>query len=86
MAKNARLSVAVMPSTKNRLVEFCDGTGISQGDVVDDALKSFFERKDWRHSAPDLVVDRLNTLILSVMQVNDRLQAVEDTLHRMEEQ
>ncbi len=78
MAKNARLNIAIMPSTKDRLVRFCKEKDISMGDVVDDALKNFFERLDRSNSAPDLVLDRINQLTLSVMQANLTLGQIKD--------
>lgn len=80
MAKNARINVAIMPSTKERLLRFCEEHDVSQGDVIDDALKNFFEKIDRQHSAPDLVLDRINQLTLSVMQMNQTLGAVKDKL------
>lgn len=78
MAKNARINVTIMPSTKERLLRFCEEHDVSQGDVVDDALKNFFEKLDREHSAPDLVLDRLNQLTLSIMQMNQTLGEVKD--------
>ncbi len=84
MAKNARINVAVMPSTKARLISFCEERDVSQGDVVDDALKNFFEKLDRAHSAPDFVLDRMNALTLSVMQMNQILAEVNDRTKRLE--
>lgn len=78
MAKNARINVSIMPSTKERLLRFCEEHDISQGDVVDDALKNFFEKLDRQHSAPDLVLDRINQLTLSIMQMNQTLGEIKD--------
>lgn len=78
MAKNARINVSIMPSTKERLLRFCEEKDISQGDVVDDALKNFFEKIDRQHSAPDLVLDRINQLTMSVMQANQVLGELKD--------
>lgn len=85
MAKNARINVAIMPSTKERLLRFCEEHDVSQGDVIDDALKNFFEKIDRQHSAPDLVLDRINQLTLSVMQMNQTLGAVKDKLDEQSE-
>ena len=80
----ARIDVTILPSTKDRLLAFCRERDISQGDVVDDALKNFFEKQDRRHSAPDLVLDRLNQLTLSVMQLNMAVGEMKDQLEKME--
>lgn len=80
MAKNARINVAIMPSTKERLLRFCEEHDVSQGDVVDDALKNFFEKLDRRHSAPDLVLDRINQLTLSIMQLNQTVGEIKDNM------
>lgn len=86
MAKNAELHISVMPSTKERLIRFCkEHEGITQGDVVEDALKNFFEKQDRQHSAPDLVLDRINALTLSFMECNRILSEVKDKIDRMEE-
>lgn len=69
-----------MPSTKERLLRFCEEHDISQGDVVDDALKNFFEKLDRQHSAPDLVLDRINQLTLSIMQMNQILGEIKDQI------
>lgn len=80
----ARINVNISESSKNRLVEYADSRNVSQGDVVDDALKNFFERLDRQHSAPDLVLDRLNTLTMSVMQLNMAVGEMKDKLDMMD--
>lgn len=86
MAKNAELHISVMPSTKERLMRFCkEREGITQGDVVEDALKNFFEKQDRQHSAPDLVLDRINTLTLSLMETNRMIRELKEKIDRMEE-
>lgn len=76
----ARINVKISESARNRLVEYAADRGISQGDVVEDALKNFFERLDRKHSAPDLVLDRINTLTMSVMQLNMAVGEVKDKI------
>lgn len=90
--KMQRINVPVSDSTKSRLVEYAAQRGISQGDVVEDALKNFFERLDRKNSAPDLVLDRINTLVMSVMQLNmaagqtlDKVTHMESVLEEMKE-
>ena len=78
-----RLHVSISEAMKRRLEEYADSRNLTQGDVVDDALKNFFERLDRKNSAPDLVLDRLNTLIMSVMQLNMAVGRMNDTLERM---
>lgn len=82
MAKDARIHVAIMPSTKDRLLEYCKRHDISQGDVIDDALRNFFEKLDRKHSAPDLVLDRLNQLTVSIMQLNQVVGDMRDKLEQ----
>lgn len=79
----ARLHVAISESAKNRLEQYASERDVSQGDVVDDALKNFFERLDRKHSAPDLVLDRINTLTMSVMQLNMAVGEMMDKLNMM---
>lgn len=79
----ARINVNISESSRARLVEYAQSRNISQGDVVEDALKNFFERLDRKHSAPDLVLDRLNTLTMSVMQLNMNVGEMNDKLDRM---
>lgn len=78
-----RLHVSISEAMKRRLEEYADSRGLTQGDVVDDALKNFFERLDRKNSAPDLVLDRLNTLTMSVMQLNMAVGRMNDMLERM---
>lgn len=86
MAKNAQIHVAVMPSTRERLIRFCkDHEGIGQGDVVEDALKDFFERQDRVQSAPDLVLERVNALTLSVMELNKNVRELSRKIEEMKE-
>lgn len=79
----ARINVNISESSRARLVEYAESRKVSQGDVVEDALKNFFERLDRKHSAPDLVLDRLNTLTMSVMQLNMNVGEMNDKLDRM---
>lgn len=76
----ARLHINVSDSTKQRLVEYAEDRNINQGDVVEDALKNFFERLDRKNSAPDLVLDRINTLTMSVMQLNMVVGEIKDKI------
>lgn len=76
----ARLHINVSDSTKQRLVEYAEDRNINQGDVVEDALKNFFERLDRKNSAPDLVLDRINTLTMSVMQLNMAVGEIKDKI------
>lgn len=86
MAKNAQIHVAVMPSTRERLIRFCkDHEGIGQGDVVEDALKDFFERQDRIQSAPDLVLERVNALTLAIMELNKNVQELSREVKEMKE-
>ena len=78
-----RLHVSISEAMKRRLEEYADSRDLTHGDVVDDALKNFFERLDRKNSAPDLVLDRLNTLTMSVMQLNMAVGRMNDTLERM---
>lgn len=79
----ARINVTISESARNRLIQYAADRGVSQGDVVEDALKNFFERLDRQHSAPDLVLDRMNTLIMSVMQQNMAIGEIMDKLNMM---
>lgn len=80
----ARLNVAISDSVKSRLDEYAKERDVSQGDVTDDALRNFFEHLDRKHSAPDLVLDRINTLIMSVMQLNMAVGEIRDKIDMME--
>lgn len=80
----ARINVTISESAKKRLLEYAADRDISQGDVVEDALKNFFERLDRKHSAPDLVLDRINTLTMSIMQLNMAVGEVKDKIDRMD--
>lgn len=92
MAKDARLNVTIMPSTKTRLANYCEQhEGVSMGDVVEAALNNFFDKQDRNHSAPDLVLDRLNQLLASNMNmaqaiglINDRTEYVEEIVELLE--
>lgn len=79
----ARINVTISDSARNRLIEYAKERGVSQGDVVEDALKNFFERLDRKHSAPDLVLDRINMLSMSIMQLNMAVGEMKDKLDMM---
>lgn len=84
MQKVSRINVTISESSKNRLMQYAADRNVSQGDVVEDALKNFFERLDRKHSAPDLVLDRLNTLTMSIMQLNMAVGQIMDKLNGMD--
>lgn len=79
----ARINVTISDSARNRLIEYAKERGVSQGDVVEDALKNLFERLDRKHSAPDLVLDRINMLSMSIMQLNMAVGEMKDKLDMM---
>lgn len=86
MSKDARLNVTIMHSTKTRLQDYCDNhDGISMGDVVEAALKNFFERQDRNHSAPDLVLERINQLLASNMHIAQTIGLIDDRTTYIEE-
>ena len=79
----ARINVTISDSSRNRLIEYAKERDVSQGDVVEDALKNFFERLDRKHSAPDLVLGRINMLSMSIMQLNMSVGEMKDKLDMM---
>lgn len=82
MAKDGRLNVAIMGSTKERLARYCSEHDISQGDVVDAALKNYFERIDREYSSPDIVLDRMSQILMSQMQIAQTLGTIKDWTDR----
>lgn len=79
----ARLDVNIPDSLKERLTEYANDRDVHQGDVVEDALRNFFERLDRKNSAPDLVLERMNALTMSVMQLNMAVGQINDKLDMM---
>lgn len=85
MSKRERLHVSVTPSTKRRLEKYCEQhDGITMGDVTDAALKNFFDNQDREGSAPDLVLDRMNQLLLSNMQIAQAIGQIKDNSDMIE--
>lgn len=73
-----KLTASVMPSTKTRLQAYCEEHNLTMGDVVETALINFFEYTDRKNSAPDLVLDRVNQILLTQMQIAQTLGEVKD--------
>lgn len=85
MSKRDRLHISIAPSTKRRLEMYCEQhDGITMGDVTDAALKNFFDSQDREGSAPDLVLDRVNQLILSNMQIAQAIGQIKDSSDMIE--
>lgn len=85
MSNRSRLHVSINHSTKNRLERFSQQhNDITMGDITDAALKNFFDQKDRENSAPDLVLERLNQVLLSNMQVAQAIGEVSDKVSMLE--
>lgn len=67
-----------MPSTKARLVAHCETQNRTMGDVVDGALKDYFELKDREHSAPDLVLDLVKQQTMALMLQSQAIGELKD--------
>lgn len=85
MAGKAHINVNISSSSKERLLRMTKQYGVSQGDIIEDALKNFYEKQDRTSSAPDLVLDRMNGLTLSVMELTQRMSQIQDTIKQMQE-
>lgn len=81
-----RIHASIAPSTKRRLEKYCEERdGVSQGDVIDTALKNFFEMQDHEYVAPDFVLDRINQILNAIMQHNQMMYAMNERLKTIEE-
>lgn len=79
MPKNARLNIAVMPSTKQQLQAYCLAhDDLNMGDVVDIAIRQYLEQETLNEVCQPLVTERLNQILNSQMQVISLLKDIKD--------
>lgn len=79
VAKNARLNIAIMPSTKQQLQAYCMvHDGLNMGDVVDIAIKQYIEHETLAESCKPIVMERLGQLLNSQEQI---IQLLQDNKH-----
>lgn len=71
----SRLHVSISDETKRLLEAYVEKQdGLTQGDVVDDALRLFFQRRE----RPDLALDRIAELTYAVMDLSNLIRRREE--------
>lgn len=75
-----RFNVTLTKRVKRRLKEIANDQGTSMNQIINQAVLDYIHRVDFEHSTPDFVVDRLNQVLVSQMNLTSTCQAILDEL------
>lgn len=73
---NVRLPVRL----KRRLKDISSDRGISMNDIIVTAVKNYVDDADMSYSAPDLILDRMNEILMSNMNMVNAINRLGDKI------
>lgn len=81
MRQKERLNITLPSRLKRQIKDIAGDKQLSMNQVIIDALKDYVDRVNFSHSAPDYVLDRLNQVLMSQMNLT---QVVKDLKEQLE--
>lgn len=79
------LQIRMLDSTKRRLAAIADDKNMSMNEIVNIALKNYIDEIDMEYTEPNIVVDRLNEVLTSQMQVVQGLSDLKFQVRKLED-
>lgn len=71
-----KINISIPKRLKRRLKALSEDKDVSMNDLVNEAISDYLDRMDANYSAPDLVLDRLNQLFVSQMNLIEQLDQI----------
>lgn len=79
------LQIRMLDSTKRRLGSIADDKNMSMNEIVNIALKNYIDEIDMEYSQPDMVVDRLNEVLVSQMNIVSGVNDIKVMIRKLDE-
>ena len=79
------LQVRMLDSTKRRLASIAEDKNMSMNEIVNIALKNYIDEIDMEYSQPDMVVDRLNEVLVSQMNIVSGVNDIKAMIRKLDE-
>ena len=79
------LQIRMLDSTKRRLASIAEDKNMSMNEIVNIALKNYIDEIDMEYSQPDMVVDRLNEVLVSQMNIVSGVNDIKGMIRKLDE-
>ncbi len=79
------LQIRMLDSTKRRLASIAEDKNMSMNEIVNIALKNYIDEIDMEYSQPDMVVDRLNEVLVSQMNIVSGVNDIKAMIRKLDE-
>ena len=79
------LQIRMLDSTKRRLASIAEDKNMSMNEIVNIALKNYIDEIDMEYSQPDMVVDRLNEVLVSQMNIVSGVNELKGMIRKLDE-
>ena len=79
------LQIRMLDSTKRRLASIAEDKNMSMNEIVNIALKNYIDEIDMEYSQPDMVVDRLNEVLVSQMNIVSGVNDLKVMIRKLDE-
>lgn len=79
------LQIRMLDSTKRRLASIAEDKNMSMNEIVNMALKNYIDEIDMEYSQPDMVVDRLNEVLVSQMNIVSGVNDLKVMIRKLED-
>lgn len=79
------LQIRMLDSTKRRLASIAEDKNMSMNEIVNIALKNYIDEIDMEYSQPDMVVDRLNEVLVSQMNIVSGVNDIKVMIRKLDE-
>lgn len=79
------LQIRMLDSTKRRLASIAEDKNMSMNEIVNIALKNYIDEIDMEYSQPDMVVDRLNEVLVSQMNIVSGVNDIKAMIRKLED-
>lgn len=79
------LQIRMLDSTKRRLASIAEDKNMSMNEIVNIALKNYIDEIDMEYSQPDMVVDRLNEVLVSQMNIVSGVNDLKAMIRKLED-
>ena len=79
------LQIRMPDSTKRRLASIAEDKNMSMNEIVNIALKNYIDEIDMEYSQPDMVVDRLNEVLVSQMNIVSGVNDLKAMIRKLED-
>lgn len=80
MERKERFNITIPSRQKRNLQQIAEHKGLSMNKVILDAINDYIDRVNYTYSAPDLVLDRMNQILVSQMNLTQAVQKLIDNM------